>query len=529
MRRWKSDTVRGAPSPSLVSLGFLLGILCLHQFGCATAEKEVQKVAKDWCMTIRGSQVIPVYPLTEDIQPGDIYLVQLPIDQQQKLYRERGFLALDNHLARLDPGGYVKFYDHSFLPKDFTNELPRAWIRPSGTNVSWHLAPHAAFPSYSFTVRNGAGINLAVPVNGVPVGLSLLASDAASGTIEIKNACTLGVDTISLYREVRGWAAENADFLRHFGTGATEKKINYLRVVTRIYATGRMGVTLKDASNRSGGLDVGVPKPVNLLMPELPASSTNTAEAALKNYSNAWSTLSQIVAAATTATNAAGQLLPGGSLRLTAASARTVSLDETFDPPVILGYLGFDCAIFKGGILGPPIPTHAVLDPGYRLGRLFDLSPVYAQMLNLTLYRILEADKANPKAQAVRSRLDALAAVVPDQVVEYNPTVAEPANFLLTATTVPLDRSLGYPAFHQFQTTLRNSIATLEAALALPGFRFKKDAGDPIAVTAGSPQHQELERTVVAYRNLYQRNAEDAAVQNALSDAHGYYLGQLAQ
>ena len=45
-------------------------------------------------MTIRGSQVIPVYPLTEDIQPGDVFLVQLPIDQQQKLYQQNGFLPL---------------------------------------------------------------------------------------------------------------------------------------------------------------------------------------------------------------------------------------------------------------------------------------------------------------------------------------------------------------------------------------------------------------------------------------------------
>ena len=42
-------------------------------------------------------------------------------------------------------------------------------------------------------------MSLAVPVSGVPVGLSLLASDSASGTIQIEDARTLGVDTISLY------------------------------------------------------------------------------------------------------------------------------------------------------------------------------------------------------------------------------------------------------------------------------------------------------------------------------------------
>src|SRR5262249_40186303 len=140
----------------------------------------------------------------------------------------------------------------------------------------------------------------------------------------------------------------NTTFLSNFGANASGQKTNFLRVVTRIYATGQMSVSLKDASNRSGGLDVGVPKPVDLLVPTLPSHATNVADAALQNYTNAFSALSQIVAAATTAKDAAGNILPGGSLRLTAASARTVSLDENFDPPIIFGYLAFDCTIEPG-------------------------------------------------------------------------------------------------------------------------------------------------------------------------------------
>jgi hypothetical protein len=335
--------------------------------GCASAGRQVQRAAKDWCMTIRGSQVIPVYPLTEDIQPGDIFLVQVPIDKQQKLYKHNGFLALDNHLDRMNPTGYDRFYDHSFFTKGETYELPRDWIRPAGTNQSWQLAPHVAFPSYGFTVRNGAGINLAVPVQGVPVGLSLLASDAANGTIEIKDAYTMGVDTISVYRQLEDWAMANTNFLGYFGPCG--KQTNYLRVVTRIYATGKMSVSLTDASSRSGGVDVGVPKPVNLLVPALPADSKTTSEATLQNYTNGWNTLSQIVQAAGAAKDAAGHILPGGSLRLTAASARSVSIDENFTPPIVFGYIGFDCAIAENGELGAPIPTHAILQQGYALNQ----------------------------------------------------------------------------------------------------------------------------------------------------------------
>src|ERR1041384_5057878 len=87
--------------------------------GCALdKQQELEKVAKDWCATIRASQVMPVYPLTQDIQPGDLFLVQLPIDKQQEVWKQKGSLPLDNHLGRLDPRGYKDFYAKSFPPRE---------------------------------------------------------------------------------------------------------------------------------------------------------------------------------------------------------------------------------------------------------------------------------------------------------------------------------------------------------------------------------------------------------------------------
>jgi len=386
--------------------------------GCATKESAIQKAAKDWCMTIRGCQVIPVYPLTEDIQPGDIFLVQVPIDRQQNLYRAQGFLALDNHLARLNPTGYEDFYAHNFFASGSTNRLLSDWIRPRGTNQSWAAAPHAAFPSYAFTVRNGAGLSLAVPIQGVPVGLSLLASDAASGSVQIQDAHTVGVDTLSLYRQVQQWAETNRTFLQNFGTPASAPERNYLRVVSRLYTAGRLTVSLKDASNRSGGLDAGVPKPVNLLTPELPANATNVAGNALQNFTNAFGALSQMVSAAAKATDAAGNVLPGGSLRLAAASARTVSIDETFDPALSIGYLGFDCVIEADGGLGPPIPTHANLEPDYRVKQFESFKANLDE--NVDTFKQIENAYATASADrksAIRQQaleLGLLAAPVPD-------------------------------------------------------------------------------------------------------------------
>lgn len=507
--------------------------------GCATQEKQMQQVAKDWCMTIRGSQVIPVYPLTEDTQPGDVFLVQVPVDRQQEIFKKRGFLPLDNHIARINPGGYVNFYAHSFLSPNSTNVLPRDWIRPGGAGIyrgtngtktaAWQAAPRTSFPSYSFSVRNGAGLSLAVPVQGVPVGLSLLNSDAASGSVLIAESRTLGVDTLSLYHQLRDWSSTNADFLRYFGRGYEDKRPNYLRVITRVYAAGRMSVTLKDASNRSAGLDVGAPKPVNLLVPELPKGSSTTAESALKNYTNAWSAMSEMVKSLGAVSSNATQALPGGSLRLAAASSRLVSLDETFDPPVVFGYLGFDCALFKGGVLGPPIPTFAVLDPAFNLGALLELSPVYGQMLDKALYGILAADKENSRAKSARKRLDALSAYVPNQFTEYS---GPGTNGLLAAQLLPGDvlRPTDFPpyhAFHAFRATLDGSIHALAAALKRGRFEFKDAAGQTKTVDATGPQRRELDNALAYYTSLRQRMSEDADVQTAYSEAYAYYLEKL--
>ena len=80
--------------------------------GCSTthmSKDQLARVAKDWALGIRASQVIPVYPLTEDLQPGDVFLVETALEDQVKVYSEKGFLPLENLVVRLHPQGYAEF------------------------------------------------------------------------------------------------------------------------------------------------------------------------------------------------------------------------------------------------------------------------------------------------------------------------------------------------------------------------------------------------------------------------------------
>ena len=85
-------------------VAWTVAALAVMLAGCSTQRmgaQQLERVAKDWSLGIRASQVIPVYPLTEDLQPGDVFLVQTPVERQVDVYLDRGFLPLENLVARL--------------------------------------------------------------------------------------------------------------------------------------------------------------------------------------------------------------------------------------------------------------------------------------------------------------------------------------------------------------------------------------------------------------------------------------------
>lgn len=531
--------------------------------GCQLSKQEqLENVAKDWCMTIRASQVIPVYPLTEDIHPGDVFLVQVPVDRQQEIYKKRGFLPLDNHLARIHPSGYEQFYNNSFLPERTDkqpNLMPRLWIRPDGTDEEWGNAPGAAFPTYTFQVNRSVGFNLALPISGVPVGLSLLGTDSAYGSVAIKESKTIGVDIVSLEQQLQTFAAENRAFLSSFGVAPDERPRNFLRVITRVYSTGELDVQLSDARSVAAGGDIGVPRPVDNFIARTPTSRDDVRDATNQNYEQGLERLNSMLADRDVPTHASGddsnltpaeikqkrearaaelktrrdaavaerdkakgpaadaakardearkpldqniravadkdreidlksaalekarkdganeadltrleneldaakaqrkqladaqpalqkdwsdkaaeaakkagtlevaeqavsglmQALPGGSLRVSAAASRFIALTESFDPPLVIGYLGFDVPILLGGTLGEPIPTHATIDPSLGIGLQ---SPAVATLRVVDesvvsqVYETLKSDDSKI-GRGIAGGLDRLAKHIPAQTV----------------------------------------------------------------------------------------------------------------
>jgi len=345
---------------SRILLGSVLLTGLLFSVGCGNhafkqKERQMQLVARDWAMTIRASQVVPVYPLTQDIQPGDVFLVNQTVAEQSKRFRDRGFMPTDLLVTRLESLDYSTFYSmrgsgESADPCDHENKelvLPRDWRDAPKPKASWERFPRAGFPSYTFEVSNSGGLSVAIPVQAVPVALSVTGAAKATGSMTISDASTYGLDASAIYNKLKEASRfGKLDSARPpVGQGPW-----YLRVITRIFAAKSFDIVITARDTFGGGADVGAAQPISDPAAQLERGMTI-------DYIN-----DQIKASESASLDANGIPLPGGSVRATFTNGRTIGFTESFAEPIAIGYHGFDVAIDSDGNLGAIIPTFQVLD-----------------------------------------------------------------------------------------------------------------------------------------------------------------------
>lgn len=342
-------------------------LLFLSVSGCASwsARGKLEKVAKDWSQTIRGSQVIPVYPLTEDLVPGDVFLVQTTIGEQQNIYRKRGFLPLDDHITRLRATDFTQMYFDGYWKDEF-GYVPHARPKrdsagPIGNDntpakLMEATAPRVAFPTYSFEASSSSGLALALPIQGIPVGLNFLHADRATGTVTIADARTFAADQATLYWALKDWMKSDpkARAMVRDTLKQTGRDHLFLRVVSRVYLTGAVVVSLQRSDSTSAGVQAGDAPKIELLKAD-GAVNENMAYA--------------LTALDAQANKLTGPLSVGGAIKFASASSSAVTLSESFDRLLAIGYLGFDVPVFAGAELGAPIPTFAHIE-GQEIGEI---------------------------------------------------------------------------------------------------------------------------------------------------------------
>lgn len=330
----------------------LLLFCTVSLLGCAAdPSRELERVAKDWSLTIRASQVLPVYPLTEDLEPGDVFLVVTPLKDQVRIYQEKGFLPLDQLVTRLHQAeAYKAFYKGSYWKGQY-DKVPHTRPIP-GEKDQTVDAPRAAFPSYDFQVKKGGGLQLAIPIQGIPVGLGIMGASEATGTVTISDAYTYGLHAEWLARELYHWWNNNPEARSVFMSIARQSEEPlYLRVVTRVYLTKGVEVSLRNLDAVSAGADVAAAPEISLI--EFAGDTPEKVDQKVKAYESAYAAINKQL-------QSAGA--PGGSARIVQASRRGVTMTEPFDRPLVIGYRGFDVKVLKSGDLSVPIPSFSLLD-----------------------------------------------------------------------------------------------------------------------------------------------------------------------
>lgn len=336
--------------------------LAVATFGGCSYEDQMRRVAKDWCLTIRAAQVLPVYPLTEDLQPGDVFLVTLPSNEQEKLYKTLGYLPLDVQVTRLNvtTASFDSYYAPQYFDGDYASggqaheRLKRRVSEDGSTDpfAQSYNVPRASFPTYSVDVKRSGGFKAAIPVQAIPVGVGLLGADSATASVTIADAYTYAADPADLAAKLRVWAASGDAklVLREYTYGRPENEPLFLRVVQRVYLTGGVKVAITRTSQGSGGVDAGVAQNVGGVQP--------SDKATIDRWSEAQEALGEALNSGLLGANA----MPGASLRFAGATSRSVTLDERFDRPLAIGYIAVDYEIRQDGSLGAALSTRDVLN-----------------------------------------------------------------------------------------------------------------------------------------------------------------------
>jgi hypothetical protein len=318
--------------------------LALFASACTNPQ---ERAAKDWCLAIRACQMIPSYPLSEDLRPGDVFLVQRPIGQQVKEYKSRGFLSLDDHRVRLTGLDYkLRYHDGYFTDAFGETPHPRPTrpasppgggadgsavspARPAPIEVA---APRVSFPTYNFTVDRSQGLSLAFPIQGVPVALNFLAAQKAVGTVAIADARTYAADATQLNAKLEEWARQPEVQALLIGAARASPKQVYLRVVKRVYLAGSVDVSIANTSQTSGAGRAG-------MLSEDAADPQVSPEDFEKRLSKQAKILTELQ-------GIASQQGIGAAVKFTEVSDRSVSLRQAFEVPQVVGYLGMDVPVF---------------------------------------------------------------------------------------------------------------------------------------------------------------------------------------
>lgn len=350
----------------------VLSAALLH-FGVGCADQSIDKsltgMQRDWNKTIRAAGVIPVYPMHQDLRPGDVFLIDVDIEDQQRYYKNNDYLPLPQHFKRLeiDQKKYNAFYKAPVEVNPPVSEPPHpSSVKPWRRDGRLEEVPRAAFPTFSTEVKSSAGLSLAIPIKGVQLGLGLLDAREARVNLSMSKATTYGLDIATLDEMVHKQIEMSPVLREKLAAFGQDPKDNprFLRVVSRVFYIEEIDLTVQKSQSGAAGARGGVEIPLETAMAKLaktPGDGSGTGSDAggttsaqlVENYDKTLKGLQTTLDGATGA---------GGRAEIVTATTSSVGMHEKFEQPIIVGYHAYDRVILERGELGPPVSTLVILD-----------------------------------------------------------------------------------------------------------------------------------------------------------------------
>ena len=249
----------------------------------SSQHEQYHNIARQWMLTLRSHQMIPAYPMTSQLQPGDILIHNSFLGSQEFMFGASGFLPFEEKFASLT----------TELPQDSQSEC--------------------AFPSFNFALNRDREFQTSFPFGIIDTGMALIDSDNVNVSVEIREADTIVSEYPKLMEQFNNW--QDKDNVRWSLQNISKfiGPVDYLvlRVITRVYRAKTISVTLTARSNDSVTSNIQG----NVKLP-------------------AMSSIDNIL-----------------------VFSNSITLEQSFDPPIVLGYRAIEYVINEHGeIDGPRIP-----------------------------------------------------------------------------------------------------------------------------------------------------------------------------
>jgi hypothetical protein len=382
----------------------VMSVAAVGLFGCPPrpGTHDPGYVAKEWATTFREFGIVPVFPPREDIQVGDVYAMPLPPDSELQLRAVRStdgrFLPIPILLASVDYKADLEaFYQSRFsfpaTPNSIPATQPNVFPQPTSQGNQTIFATGAAnrlrlggFPEFFSTQISQGGIGGLVPTEAVNIAFGALGSANKRVRVSVPMIESYGLpagrvlakisQTSSGIRfggpgtpaggEATITAAQLTQLLHPAGgtdpkTAAQIEEANakanakgYLVLITEVYATRSIDISVEAETSRAGGLNL---QPTAELLKNLPGFATTkpstqpaatlvpTTQATAAQFEVA--TPAQIAAAMTNQLNEQlAATTPGVNVKFVSVTAFGVSMRRTYERPIVIGYRGI---VYKVG------------------------------------------------------------------------------------------------------------------------------------------------------------------------------------